>query len=84
MIKEILQKLAGRKRRDDYEPERLSPDEVELNSYMERERKDKVRRMLDYYRKKKEYEYWHSKRILQGKKGQVYSRSIILKEGRII
>ena len=87
MIKELIQKFVRRQNNEFNEmPEKVSPDEIELNSYMERERKDRIKKMLNYYRKKKEYEQWHSKKILQGRlqKAPLFSRSIILKEGRRI
>jgi hypothetical protein len=84
MIKELLQKLAGAGRRNDgFIPDKVSPDEVELSNYMEHERKERIKKMLIYYRKKKEYEHWHSRKILQDSMAKpLHSGSIILKEGR--
>lgn len=84
-IGEIIKKLSGNGNRRVIDPEKVSPDEVELNSYLESERKARVKTMLNYYRKKKEYEHWHSKKLLQGSiRKQLHSGSIILKGGRNI
>lgn len=53
-IREILKKLGKsliKKDRDGYH-KGVTPNEVELNSFKERERLDRVKKELEYYRKK--------------------------------
>ena len=85
MIKELLQKLTGSRNKEFY-PEKVTPDEVELDNYMEHERKARVKKMLNYYRKKIEYEQWHSNKIIQQglNRKKLYHGSLILKGGRKI
>lgn len=83
-IKEIIRKFINGNRRENYVPEKITPDEVKLQSYINEERKARIKRLVNYYEKKRERDYWTSKKILQGSRYSPSKSSVILKGGRNI
>ena len=81
MLKEILQKFFARKQGDYNPPERLDPDEVELQSYLQEERKKRIKKMAQFYRAKKAREFWHGNSILKNDR-VILTMKNQLEEGR--
>lgn len=63
-----MKKLTAPREQHGFEERRsLSADEVELNSYLEEERRDNIKKTLAIYRHKKDKELWHGSNILKAK-----------------
>lgn len=79
MIKELLEKLKQKKARmNDAEEEvkiqrviqqkQKNSNERELESYLEEERQKRIKKSLDFYRKKRLNEYWSGNSIMKNNK----------------
>lgn len=65
MIKEFIKKLLNRET-SHVKGDALSPDEVELNSYLKQERRDRIKKQLQYYRRKQAREDWTKASLFDG------------------
>jgi len=71
-IGDILKKLMGGSRASEGERVKgMSPDEVELQSYMEEERRDNLKKLLGKYREKKSKEMLMGNTLVDQGKGSV-------------
>lgn len=64
-VKEFIQKLLNRET-SHVKGEALSADEVELGSYLRQERRDRIKRQLQYYRNKQAREDWTKASLFKG------------------
>jgi hypothetical protein len=72
-IKEIIQRWAHR---ESANYEGISPDEVELNSYLRAERRRMIKERLAYYRNKEAKEIWGSSTFTKGDGSIIRAKNI--------
>lgn len=72
-VQKILKKLVEAK------PKGMSPDEVELNSYLAEEERDRIKQILGKYREKKAKEILLGNTLVSGKKGVLDAEDVITK-----
>lgn len=78
-MREIFDKLMSGKR-----TKGLSPDEVELNSYLEEEKRDQIKEILGKFREKKNRELILGNTLIKGKKSILDAEDILKNNNPII
>lgn len=77
-VKEFIQKLLNREV-SHVKGEAISPDEMELSSYLKQERRDRIKQQLQYYRRKQAREDWTKASLFKGDGSIMRSKNIFKK-----